>query len=87
GFALLFPPTRALVRRAAVREIMKRVEDGRLQVSLGGFGAFHGSGGPGAGPEADGWRGGGSGAGGAAGDDEPLDPRNEIRLDDDDRVS
>jgi UPF0716 protein FxsA len=77
GFALLFPPTRALARRAAVREIMKRVQDGRIQVHLGGFGAYYGSGAAG-----------GPGSGMDGGDDSgPLDPRYEIRPEDDDPVS
>jgi|SRR6056297_2089681 len=86
GFALLLPPTRALARRAAIREIMKRVEDGRLKVHLGGFGAFYDSdGGFGAGFGGEGGR-----EGSAAGwrdDDEPLDPRHEIRPDDEERIS
>lgn len=80
GFSLLFPPTRALARRAAVREVMKRVEDGRFQVHLGGFGAFYGNG-----FESGSER--GAGAPGGGGDEAPLDPRHEIRPDDDDRVS
>lgn len=87
GFALLFPPTRALLRRAAVREIMKRVEDGRIQVRMGGFGAFGGSGGFGFGSGGLGGTSADRQAPGSPDDDRPLDPRNEIRLDDDDRIS
>ncbi len=83
GFGLLFPPTRALARRIAVREIRKRIEDGRIRVQLGGFGAFYGA-------ASGGGFGGGFGdtaARGPGGGDEPLDPRHEIRPEDHDRVS
>lgn len=90
GFGLLFPPTRALARKWAVREIMKRVEDGRIQMRMGGFGGFGGSGGfggPGAGGGVGGWPGRGADPESGAGDGEPLDPRHEIRPEGDDRVS
>jgi len=87
GFSLLFPPTRALLRRAAIREIRKRVEDGRIQVRMGGFGAFGGSGGFGFGSGDIGGDPADREAPGGVDDDHPLDPRHEIRLDEDDRVS
>lgn len=87
GFALLFPPTRALLRRIAMRELRKRVEDGRIQVRMGGFGAFGGSGGFGFGTRGHGETPSDPDIPEMPEEDRALDPRHEIRLDDDERVS
>ena len=72
GLSLLLPPTRALLKRWARRELKRRIEDGRIQVRVGGFGP--GGFGPGGfdTPSED------------APSDPPLDPRNEIRPREDD---
>ena len=78
GLALLLPPTRALIKAWARRSMRQGIEEGRIKVQvsgLGGFGAF----GTGVPPEF----GGGRGAEAEPG----LDPSNEIRPEDDPRVS
>lgn len=82
GLSLLLPPTRALIKRLARRELKRRIEDGRIQVQVGGFGPAGGFGG-GFGPS--GFGPSGSGDGGE--EEPPLDPRNEIRPRHDDDVS
>ena len=75
GLSLLLPPTRALFKAWARRAARRAIEDGRVKVQVGGIGGFSAFGG-GVPP----------GFGGVdQGSD--LDPRNEIRPDDDPRVS
>lgn len=77
GLSLLLPPTRALIKAWARRSMHRGIEEGRINVQVGGLGGF-GAFGTGVPPEF-----GGRGQGAEPG----LDPRNEIRPDDDPRVS